>query len=720
MKPSEKITPGPLEKRREPEDDDVINLSTVIGTLWRGKWIIAAFCAAFVLAAGFYVFRVAVPVYEATSVVAFDGRSEQNVTNIESVVSGLSANSETINTEMQVITSRTLGKRLVERLDLVNDPEFNPPPSEEPSFNLRATIRSALMRAVGVEDDPADRPSEEERFEKLVTRALATFEVINPGWSYVLNIKATTTSPRRSVLFANTLAELYIEDQLEVKFEATKQAAEWLSQRVADLRDQLEASEAAVKDFNASIDLISIETLDALNRQLKDMRDRLAAAEKDAAAAKTQADLLATAIEAGDRPAILLAATDPRLDRIAEDVENGRAVDASFDAQAQQVLARARLSASRGESQVEGLKASVAAIADQVEQQSRDLVTLQQLEREAEANRLIYESFLVRLREITIQQGIQKADARVISPAVLPNSPSAPRKSRIVLLSLILGLIAGSAAVLLLQLRRRGFRTAQELERATGYTVLGQIPLMPVRRRTKLVEYLLAKPTSVSAEAARNLRTSIELSSIDNPPKTIMSTSCVPAEGKTTTAILLAHHFAALDRRVLLLEGDIRRKVMDQYFDVRERKGFVSVLSGEATLDEVILRNATLGFDILAGEQTRANAADLFASQSFKSLLAELGERYDHVIIDTPPVLVVPDARSIGRHVDTILFSVKWDSTSALQLEQGLSAFESVGIRVTGLVLTHVDLKGMRRYGYGKDYGGYGYGYGHKGYYGSR
>ncbi|WP_165354606.1 Wzz/FepE/Etk N-terminal domain-containing protein [Tropicimonas sp. IMCC6043] len=711
MSSVQRIPTEPQLRATDRAGDDELDLVGLFQTLWRGKWIIAVFAAVMVLAGGFYSFRMTSPVYTAHAVIALDNRAERNVTSVESVVSGLSASTETVNTEIEVMTSRTLGERLVERLDLMNDPEFNPAvdTSDEPAFNLRKFLRSAMMAVLRIEEEEKVELSEAERFDRVVTRTLNRFEVSNDSWSYVFNVYATTYSPEKSVLLANTLADLYIEDQLQVKFDATAQATEWLSQRVAELRKDLEASESAAKEFNASIDLINAETLDALNRQLKDMRERLQTAQTTLAGARSDQERLEAAIDSGVRSDILAVADDPRLSRIASDIETGRAVEDSFAGRLDQLRQGQRLSVERLETQVASLERSVAEISAQVEKQSRDLVTLEQLQREAEADRLIYESFLVRLRETSIQQGIQTADARVISHAVTPLLPSAPRKSRIILMAGFMGVMLGSVFVVLMELRNRGFRTSPDLERATGHTVLGQIPLIPIRRRGKLISYLLEQPTSQAAESARNLRTSIELSNVDNPPAVIVSCSAVPGEGKTTTAIMLAHHFSALNRKVLLLEGDIRRNVFEQYVATKGRKGLVSVISGEVAFEDAVIRDDRLDFDILGGESSRVSAADLFASKHFAAVMKDLRAHYDHIVIDSPPVLVVPDARSIARHADALVFCVKWNATTARQVEQGLAAFETVDLKVTGLVLTHVSQRKMRQYGYGRYYGGYGY-----------
>jgi succinoglycan biosynthesis transport protein ExoP len=249
----------------------------------------------------------------------------------------------------------------------------------------------------------------------------------------------------------------------------------------------------------------------------------------------------------------------------------------------------------------------------------------------------------------------------------------------------------------------------------TGYTVLGQIPVMPFRRRGGLLEYLRTKPTSAANEAIRNLRTSILLSNVDAPPKVIMSTSSIPGEGKTTQSIALAQNLSGLGKKVLLIEGDIRRRTFDLYFKDKPKGHLVSVVSEGMELSEALLSEEELGIDVLMGGKSSINAADFFSSDKFKTFIEQMRETYDFVIIDTPPVLVVPDARVIGHQSDAIVYTVKWDFTNHHQVTDGLRQLSSVGLGVSGLVLSQINPRGMKRYGYGGRYGAYA-SYG-KGYY---
>lgn len=687
------------------EADDEIDLLALLGTLWRGKiWILAAGLAALIIGA-WYVLFAATPMYTASSSVALESR-EQQVMDIESVVTGLSGDTSTINTEVEVLRSRELIERLVLDLKLQNDPEFNPSLLPEPAFSVGKLV-GFIKEAVLGEAEVVEPLEEQRVIDGVVSRVLSQVSISNLRQSYVFTITVQTEEARKSANIANRLAQLYIDDQVRVKFEKTEQVTKWLSERVVDLQISLEDSEERLKTFVSNADLISPEGLIAVNRQLKELRERRALLETSLVAKQEEIagykDWLAT----GDFAAFAAATRDDILNRLLVNGTEEEVQKSRLETRAQTLIARAEGEADRISGQIAALGVSIEEVSDRAARQSDELVKLQQFEREAEASRLIYEAFLSRLKEASVQQGIQQADSRILSEAVIPNDPSSPKKGRVLALSLILGLMVGSGGVLAKEMTQNTYRLAEDLEQKTGYAVIGQIPTIPARRRSNVLKYLTDKPNSAAAEAIRNLRTSLRLANIDHDPKVIMSTSSIPGEGKTTQSISLTQNFAGLGEKVLLVEGDIRKLVFREYFDIKKKHGLLSVVSGDIPLEDAIAYNDTLKADILFGEKSTINAADFFSSAKFGEFIEMLRSKYDRIIIDTPPVLAVPDARVIGQKVDAILYTVRWDYTMKRQVTDGLRTLETVNLRPSGLVLGQIDKRGMKRYGYGDYYGAY-------------
>jgi len=699
-----------------PVDDDEIDLMELFRALWRGKWLIMLISVVALFAGGYYAFGVAEPQYRSSATLTVEMRTNQ-VVDIESVISGASTETAALNTEIEIILSRRVLGKVVDELSLSEDPEFNPALRTPSALSqVVGSVKGLISSGEATETaGSSETKSPRDLTIDALRRALSASVQRD---TYVFTISATTGDARKSARIVNTLAEQYIEDQIAVKFEATEQAAEWLSTRVTELEENLREREDVLTQARAETDLISAEALEGLNLQAKDLRERLAEMRERAATAQNEVDLLRDLRASDDRAALVEETNDLELRRLLEAIRSGDDdAEAMFDQRVDTLVANAEDVYDRLRGQVEALAASYRNLQDRIDRQSEDLVRIEQMAREVEATRTLYETFLTRLKETNIQRGLQRADSRVLSEAIL-GGQIAPRTPRILALSLILGAMGGAAIVLLRQFMHNTFRTASDLEAATGLPVLGQIPRMPIKARKDLISYLRDKPTSASAEAIRNLRTSLLLSDIDNPPKVIMSTSALPREGKTTQAISLAQNLAGLNKKVLLIQGDIRRRTLAQYFDHVPKDGILTALSGEVPLNEVVFHDDQLGADVLMGEKSHANPADLFSSDRFSAFLDRAREAYDFVIIDTPPVLVVSDARVIGQHVDAILFSVAWAHTQRGQVIAALREFESVNLRVTGIALGQIDPKGMRRYGYGGKYGAYG-AYG-KGYYDAR
>lgn len=677
-----------------------IDLLDLLRTIWRGKWLILFVTLIAVGMTAAYLWWVAVPLYTATAVVSLENRDEK-VVDFESVVSGIGSDEASINTEVEVLRSRRLMDKLVERLDLNADPEFNGYLRPADPWSIGGVL--ALVLGPG---EPDAEPSPRVVGDKVVKAVLKALTITNIRDSYVFQITAETRDPEKSALIADTLADLYIRDQLDVKFQQTEQATEWLSERVSQLKDELDEAENAVQEFNSQIELISPERLAVLNAQLKDFRDRYADLAAQQSSLEPQVAELEAAGESGDYARMAAVAEVPALTNLLERLAGGTEADRElFESRFEQIVERARFEAERRVAQLETMAKSIADLERQVAAQSTESLKLEQLEREAEASRLIYEYFLGRLKETSVQQGIQQPDARVLSYAMLPIEASSPRKGLLVTVSTLLGLFFGSILVLLLEMRSNSFRTAEQMEQVTGTAVIGQIPRAPYSRRQRILDYIVSKPTSAMVEAVRNLRTSILLSAADRTPQIIMMTSSMPGEGKTTLSLALAHNLAGMDKNVLVIEGDIRRRTFREFFDLQNRHGLLTAVIDEMPIEDIVYHDQKLGVDILMGERATINAADFFSSGRFAAFLERARDIYDFIVIDTPPVLMVPDARVIAQFSDAVVYVVHWDKTPRKQVTQGIQSFATVNAPVTGLVLSQIDPRGMKSYGYSGTYG---------------
>lgn len=693
-------------------DEDSIDLMALLGTLWRGKWIILTLILLGAFVAGYYALRVAEPTYRATTQMALT-LEQSPIVDIQSVVTGISSDESSLNTEMEIIRSRELVSRLVDELNLTQDPEFNPAMRPDPGVGLGDVI-GWIKNLVSTSAASDDAPTDTAIRNGVINRVRGIISTSIARQSYVFSISAVTGSPIKSALVTNTLAQIYQDDQIAIKVDGTQNAAVWLSARVAELRTELEQGQSEINDRRSRNALVSPEALAAVNTQSVELGIQLQAAQLELN--RAEEDLATIEAAAGeDVAARALAADDAQLRSIASSAAAGDAAALRrFDRRFQQLLQQARGAKDQLTNRIADIQAQNDRLSAQFDAQGADLIKIQQLERETEATRVLYETFLNRLRETSVQIGVQQADSRVLSEAI-GGMYVAPRKGVIIVMGIFLGGLLAAAIVLGRAFLQNTFRTADALERSTHISVLGQIPKIPASGRVETIDYLAAKPTSAAAEAVRNLRTSALMSNIDAPPQVIMITSSLPAEGKTTMAIALAQSLVGLSNKVLLIEGDIRRRTFSTYFpEATERPGVLSVIaqfgkdddSAKAlTLEQAVFTPANLDIDVLMGQKSATNAADVFASAAFHDFMVTARAHYDYVIIDTPPVLLVSDARVIGLEVDAIIYAVSWDKTTKAQVQEGLRQLSSVNLKVTGLALTQIDPTVMQPYGYGKTYG---------------
>jgi capsular exopolysaccharide synthesis family protein len=281
---------------------------------------------------------------------------------------------------------------------------------------------------------------------------------------------------------------------------------------------------------------------------------------------------------------------------------------------------------------------------------------------------------------------------------------------------ILLGFLGACGLVLGLQLLNPGMTSPEQVQNVLREHVIGLIPALT--GKTMPHDNVLESPNSTLVEAINSLKFALELSDPDHPVKAIQVTSSVPEEGKTTLAIALARVLAASGKRVILVEGDLRRSSIGKKLDLREKHKGLSdlVVAGHAELSEFLLRDERGGVDFMpAGTARYANATDIFSSQRMQQIVDDLKARYDLVIIDTPPVMAVADARIIGRVVDKTVFVVRWDKTPRKVARAAVEQLHRAGVDIAGVVLQQVDLKRYGRLGYGDS--GYYYHYGRYGKY---
>ena len=331
-------------------------------------------------------------------------------------------------------------------------------------------------------------------------------------------------------------------------------------------------------------------------------------------------------------------------------------------------------------------------------------VELGALQGDVDTNRELFTAFLTRFREIVEQQGLEEADAKILSGAVQPNGPSHPKVMLLTLVAFGASLVLGVLLVFLIERwgADYGFRSADEINAALGARALALVPDLS-RRETQgsaAEDYILQKPHSAYAEAVQRIRTSLFLADNERPPKTILVTSSVPLEGKSTIAASLARQSAASGLKVILIDADLRRPRLHEVMGLSNENGLSEVLTGRANPEVAIKRDEKSGLDFLPAGIGVASPPDLFRSSTMRILLEETAAYYDLVIIDTPPIAAVSDSFTLSSLVDKALYVIRWEQTPRNVALAGIRQLVEAGADIAGIVLSRVDLKKHARYGY--------------------
>jgi capsular exopolysaccharide synthesis family protein len=366
-----------------------------------------------------------------------------------------------------------------------------------------------------------------------------------------------------------------------------------------------------------------------------------------------------------------------------------------------------------------------AALEEQKQQENKlneSAIEYSLLKRDFETNRTLYEGLLQKLKEAGVTAGLRSNNIRPVDIARTPGSPAEPNVPRNLGFAFALGLTSGIGLAFLLEGVDNTVRTPEQAQSISGLPSLGMIPLgsrtageanptgLSVAASKEAVELItLSRPQSQMSESYRALRTSLLLTSLGAPPKTILITSALPQEGKTTTSINTATVLAQKGTRVLLIDADLRRPSIHKMLGIGPRAGLSNVLTGGTTLQDATVRSTLLpNLFILPAGTPPPNPAELLASSQMMDLLAELREQYDHIVVDTPPTLSVTDAVVLSTRADAVVLVIRSGQTTKPALRRSRDILAQVNARVAGVLLNAVDLDSPDYYYYYEYQGKYG------------
>ncbi len=654
----------------------------------RRRFLIMLLVGLTVAAAAFTFLMLRTPTYTATSLLIINPRVER-VLDSEAVVGALPLQSSAIDSEIELLRSPALMTELAAALGLQ---------SQRAGGETLST------------DDIADSLS-------------GAITVNRRGMTYVIEITARSTDPQRAQLIANTYADVYIASQVNQRVDTAQRANSWLSRRLAELRDDVQAKESAAETFRVQSGLMSAQGSTLQEQQITNVQSQVLQAQADLAEREARYRQIQELRESGAPLESIgnalnsetirnLREREADIARRQSDLENRylpthpavqaiRAERQDIETQIQREIQRISVNlgneVSVARARLSTLQQSMREATGDLSSNSSSSVRLRELEREAAASREVYESYLQRYQEIADQDQLNTSDARLMAYASRPTSPSSPKLRISLALAIAIGLMLGIGAGIIAEILDQSVKNADDLEAKVGYPAIASIPSISKRMMRQMPPaerhpsgYLVGRPMSAFTEALRVLRTVIVYSKLDFSVKVVAITSALPDEGKTTISMCLARVAAMSGQRVCVVDCDLRKQSINDVIDIETDVGILQVLAGEAPWRSAIVRDPNSDAHVLPVATSGFTPRDVFGSEAMERLIGELRAHYDLVILDCAPILAVAETRILVKQADTTVLVARAGRSAIGAVRSAVAQTEGAGGKVLGIALNCV------------------------------
>lgn len=548
------------------------------------------------------------------------------------------------------------------------------------------------------------------------------------GLGNVIELDVGAYDPEKAASLANAIAQAYVADRIRSRYEGVQKASSWLSDRAAYLRAELSRSEQAVQKFRIDHNLVATQAGSLTDQQLSELNVALINARAELSEKRSQYQQVSKVQAAGGdiqsipdvlqsvvinalraqlsgvtrREADLKLKYGERHPEVLSAQAERRDIEGQIAAEVQRLIGNLKNEVDAAEAREASLARALDSVSNRSEIEGQVGVQLRDLERIAAANKELFETFLSRAKLTEEKSTLLNSGVRVITDASVPGAPSFPNRPLFAALGVVFGIFFGGAGAVLRELFASGFMAKKQIEEELAVPVLASMPRMSGWSKdvhAQPVAYLERKPLSRYSEAVRRLRLGIQATpELDRSPRLVLVTSAMPGEGKTTLALSLACSAAADGERVLVIDADLRLSAATAFFGMADKVGLVDLLTLPVKAANAIHLDERSGISMLpAGARTR-NPPALLASARMRSLLEEVRGKFDTVIIDAPPVGPAADASILARHVDKVVFVVRWRETSREAVAEGIRHLGDRS-KLAGIALTMVDEPKLPRYG---------------------
>lgn len=691
------------------------------------------------------------PVYVGNALLIVDPQRNRilNEQSNPSVLSNLPSDPASIESQVQMLESHALASQVVDRLGLTADSEFGGVKSK-PAVSIGGPLRN-FLRSLGLnpgllgiklgsssqqDAEPKQDLNASLRWrEAVINQFHGHLDVHQVGLSTVIEVNFRSNNPNKAAAIANAVANSYIDNLAAAKTNASQGASKWLADRVTQLARRASAADAAVQQYKAEHGLVDTSNGTAItDQQLGALTAQLVQAEGDEAQARAKLSRVQQLVHAGHGADATDVVASPLIAQLRQqestliqqkaDLSSRygpmhpamlninsqlRDLRQKISEEINRIVGTATNDVTVAAARVGAVRGNMAAATSSTAAQNRERVKLMELQANAASDRAIYQSYLDRLKQTEQQAGLETADVRLASPAAVPLAPVAPKKAMIIGVSTLASLVLGFLIALIADRMCNGFRSKREVEATLGIQVLATIPELQMWRRSlkEVVLKGLRHPHSSFSEAIRGLEIGVSFHAEGKPnarPETgrvVLVTSALPAEGKTTTTVSLARRLAASGHKVVVIDADLRRPSVAAALGLQQvRHSLADYLTLRCSLEEALVPDPRSSAMVLTAT-CAADATELVSSPAMASLVERLRQIADFVVIDSPPVLAVHDAKLLAQITDGTVFVIRWKKTPREAVAQAMDMLREFRTRLIGAALARADTKQQQYYAFG-------------------
>ncbi len=723
----------------EDEGRGAISLERVFNAVRRRLPLIGA-VAALVTVAGVLFSMTLSNRYEGVAIVQIDPR-KKTISQVDSVIEDLRGDSASIDSEVEVLSSRAIALQVIDILNLRDDDEFGQRSRIRQIFGFlgldrylsqeqpRAAAAEMSTTAGRLDRDPngtrvgKSHPGEvtPER-DELAAAFQDRLKVARVRTTLLLEIKFSAADPVKAARIANTIAEVYLANNLANKKQASGFATELLESKLNEMQQRVADAERKAAMFKSDNNIFDSEGNILSEKELARLMEQTVTARNTTAESKakfenaqrltkidggtaTIAEVLDSNTVRGLKESVSAARKrmaelqtrygprHPEMQKVKAEV--GEAESQLADEIARQVsnLRNEYIVSERREMQ---LRQALTTLKEQEAAAKEANVKLMELQREATTSKQLYEALLTRYKQTSETQDLQLPDARIVEQADTPLFPSSPKRTQIILIAMFAGLGLGIMLALGLEFATPGVSHPDDVERSFEVAHLASVPAMPAASALdplRAIRLVLAEPRGIFAESVRGIRRELDMRHRSGKSRIIMLASSLPGEGADIIASNLAHHYALTGQRVLLIDGDLRRAPLTRKLAPQRAVGLLDTLVRNQPVESAILYDTASGLYFLpAMSPTPLDSArpELLASRRMAETMHALTEQFDIVIIDAPPLLPVVDARILADYADQIVFVTTWRRTPKQLAKRALHALGYNHEKVAGVVMNSV------------------------------